>query len=125
MPARTPEEVDSMFEQGVNAGDVDAVVALYEPTATLISQPGQAATGSAEILAAVKEMIALKPQVKLTVNQTITAGDVAVLYNDWSGTFTGPDGNEMPVTGKAIEVVRRQADGTWLFVVDDPWARGF
>ena len=54
----------------------------------------------------------------------INAGDVAVLYNDWTGSMTGPDGVEMPVTGKAIEVCRRQADGTWLFVVDDPWGRG-
>jgi len=27
------------------------------------------------------------------------------------------------VKGKSMEVVRRQPDGTWLFAIDDPWAR--
>jgi len=38
--------------------------------------------------------------------------------------MTGPDGQPTAMAGKAIEVVRRQADGTWRFIVDDPWARG-
>jgi hypothetical protein len=29
----------------------------------------------------------------------------------------------MQLSGKAIEVCRRQPDGTWLFVIDDPYAR--
>jgi len=47
-----------------------------------------------------------------------------VLYNDWTGTMKGPDGAPVKMAGKAIEIVRRQPDGTWRFVVDDPFARG-
>ena len=50
--------------------------------------------------------------------------DLAVLYNDWSASAKGPDGAPFEMAGKAIEVVRRQPDGSWLFVVDDPFARG-
>jgi uncharacterized protein (TIGR02246 family) len=124
MPARTPEEVDDLFEKGINAGDAAAVAALYEPTATLIPQPGQTATGPAAILEAITGLLILKPRIKQNVVGVISGGDIAVLYNDWTGSMTGPDGVEMLVTGKAIEVCRRQADGTWLFVIDDPWARG-
>jgi ketosteroid isomerase-like protein len=52
------------------------------------------------------------------------AGDLAVLYNDWAMSATDPDGKATERTGKAIEVVRRQADGSWRFVVDDPYGRG-
>ena len=49
----------------------------------------------------------------------ITAGDdLAVLYNDWTITASG-----LSLSGKAIEVVRRQPDGTWKFVIDDPFGR--
>ena len=47
MPARSPEEVDALFEKALNAGDIDGLVALYEPDATLIPQPGQEAKGRA------------------------------------------------------------------------------
>ena len=50
--------------------------------------------------------------------------DIAVLYNDWNLSANGRDGKRIERAGKAIEIVRRQADGTWLFVFDDPYARG-
>lgn len=45
MPAKTPEECDALFEKYVNAGDLDSLVDLYEPGATLVSAPGQMAVG--------------------------------------------------------------------------------
>jgi hypothetical protein len=52
------------------------------------------------------------------------AGDTAVTYNDWTGVMTGPDGAKIEMAGKAIEVCRRQPDGTWRVAIDDPFARG-
>jgi ketosteroid isomerase-like protein len=49
--------------------------------------------------------------------------DLAVLYNDWTMAAKAPDGNPFEMTGKAVEVVRRQPDGSWRFVLDDPFAR--
>ncbi len=36
----------------------------------------------------------------------------------------GADGATANLAGKSIEIVRRQPDGAWLFVLDDPFARG-
>ena len=59
------------------------------------------------------------------VTKVVSAGDdLAVLYNDWSMSATGADGAAVSGSGKAIEIVRRQPDGTWRFVVDDPFGRG-
>jgi hypothetical protein len=53
------------------------------------------------------------------VEQTLKSGeDLAVCYGVWTMTAGGDK-----VTGKSIEVVRRQQDGTWLFAIDDPWGR--
>jgi hypothetical protein len=38
--AKTPEDVDRLFEERINAGDLDGVLALYEPGATLVLPEG-------------------------------------------------------------------------------------
>ena len=36
-------------------------------------------------------------------------------------TYRDPDGNEIPMQGKGTEVLRRQPDGNWRCVIDNPW----
>jgi uncharacterized protein (TIGR02246 family) len=125
MAARTPEECDALFERHLNAGDLDALVALYEPGATLVPTPDEKAVGHAAIREALGAFIAAQAQMRLTVGHVLRAGDdLAMLYDDWSGHYTDADGARIDVAGQAIEVVRRQPDGTWRFAIDDPYARG-
>lgn len=123
MAAREPEDVDRLFGERVNAGDVDGVVALYEPGAVLLGPAGEPAEGRDAIRAAVTQFVQAGLQLQMEVVKVVRCGDVAVLYNDWSGSRKGAGGAEVRIAGKAIEVVRRQADGSWLFAVDDPNAR--
>jgi ketosteroid isomerase-like protein len=46
MPARTPEELDVLFAKAINAGDIEAVIKLYEPGACLMPEPGEVASGT-------------------------------------------------------------------------------
>ena len=104
---------------------LDELVALYEAEAVLVGQDGSPARGTNAIRDALAQFIAMKPKIRMNVVKTVRpGGSVAVLYNDWSLAATGPDGTPIQLAGKAIEVVRRQPDGNWLFVVDDPFARG-
>ncbi len=45
MPAHTPEEVQRLFADAFGSHDLESVLALYEPDATLIPQPGEVVTG--------------------------------------------------------------------------------
>jgi ketosteroid isomerase-like protein len=49
MPASEPEQMHGLFEQAFNAGDIAALMALYEPDAALVPQPGAIAEGPAAI----------------------------------------------------------------------------
>lgn len=125
MPAKTPKQCDDLFARHIEAGDVDAVVALYEPKACLILESGTIARGSKAIRKAISIFASMKPRFKMNVGRVVKAGDdLAVLYNDWSLEATRPDGTPFTETGKATEIVRRQRNGTWRFIVDDPRARG-
>ena len=55
MAARTPEDLDRLFTEHMAAGDVDAIVALYEPGGVLVSAEGVPTTGHAAIRAAVDD----------------------------------------------------------------------
>ena len=124
MTPRTPEDCDRLFAECLNAGDVDGLVALYEPGGTLVLQGGQIATGTGQIREAVGGLFAMKPKIRMNVTQVIrTADDLAMLMNDWSMTAIGPDGGAADMTGKAVEIVRRQPDGSWRFAIDSPFAR--
>jgi ketosteroid isomerase-like protein len=83
------------------------------------------AGGRDAIRQALAGFLALRQKFSMHVTKVVAAGDdLAVVYNDWTLDGRGPNQEPITMSGKAIEVVRRQRDGTWLFVVDDPFARG-
>ena len=125
MPAKTPKQCDDLFARHLEAGDVDAVVALYEPKGCLVLDGGAVARGPRAIRKAIAMFAAMKPKLQMNVVKIVKAGDdVAALYNDWTLAGIGPDGTPFNDSGKATEIVRRQRNGTWKFIVDDPRARG-
>ena len=125
MAARTPEDINRLLAEAMAVGDVDAVVALYEPGGVLVSAEGVPTTGVAAIRAALARLAAMRPQLTMNVRRVVrTADDLAVAYNDWKLAAVDPNGREVTMAGRAIEVSRRQPDGSWLFAVDDPFARG-
>lgn len=124
MSARTPEEVDRLFVQALNAGKLDDLVALYEPEAALMPSPGKLVTGTAAIRESLGAFVAGKPKMTLTPRVIAQSGDIAVLTAKWDLSMTGSDGKPAAMSGQSLEVVRRQADGRWLFVIDLPFGVG-
>lgn len=125
MHARTPEECDDLFATNLDSGNLEGLVALYEPHACLVEQDRTSTCGTDAIRRSFRGLLALHPQSTGHSTRVVrTSGDLAVLYNDWNLTATGQDGSPIIMSGKAIEIVRRQPDSTWMFVFDDPYARG-
>ena len=57
----------------------------------------------------------------LKVKRVLQASDLALVTTEWSCSGTGPDGNPVNMAAKSADVLRRQPDGTWRFVIDNPW----
>jgi uncharacterized protein (TIGR02246 family) len=127
MPARTPEEVPQLWVENINAGDVDGLVALYEPDATLVAQPGEVVVGIAAIQEVLSELVALRATHNLEGQKVLQTGDIALSFADWALAGTGPDGEPIEMAAQSSDVLRRQPDGSWRFVIDNPWgsAHGF
>ena len=123
MAAKNPEDCDRLFEEHVNAGDAASVAALYEKDGVLLLG-GEIYQGPETIRGVLDGMVAAKTRITMNVTHVVRAGDLAMVYNDWTMRAAAADGTTQESSGKAIEVVRRQPDGSWKYVLDDPNARG-
>lgn len=108
--AHTPEDLTRLFVERSNAGDAEGVAALYEEDAVLAYPPGSRTVGRAAIRELWAGVLAHRPHFEQEEPfPTLISGDLAL-------TSTPPkDG-----TGARAQVVRRQSDGSWLRVLDQP-----
>ncbi len=104
-----PEDLSRYVVQRLNAGDVQGLVELYEPDAVLALPDGRVARGTEQIRQAYARLVASAPEFTPGHQQpTLRSGDLALT------SVRLPDG------GVTVEVARRQDDGTWLWVIDQP-----
>jgi ketosteroid isomerase-like protein len=108
--ATKPEDLTRLFVERANAKDAEGLALLYEEDAVMAYPPGAQTVGRAAIRKlweeALPHMPAFEPEPSLP---TLISGDLAL-------TSTPPkDG-----AGARAQVVRRQPDGTWLRVLDQP-----
>ena len=118
-----PEDWPRLFEQFLNNGDLEAVVALYETEARFVARSGETVIGRDEIRRVLAGMIGAKTRLHSRVSKAVTVGDIALLYTNFEGTTLDGSGKTVAVHHKAIEVLRRQPDGDWKLIVGDPNGR--
>jgi ketosteroid isomerase-like protein len=122
MGAESPAELLLALVRGVNGGDLPSVVACYEPDAVFVlpKDQGGEARGREAIGEAMSRFLALNPTLSTNITQTVEAGGVALVLGDWTLEGTSPEG-PVSMGGKFRDIVRRQADDTWLYLVDNPF----
>jgi ketosteroid isomerase-like protein len=109
--AAQPEDLSRFFFERANAGDVEGLVALYEPGAVVAFPPGQLSVGSDAIRAAYEKLLADRP--------TFSAGDQQLPIRTDTGDLALTS-TRLAGRGATAEVARRQPDGTWLWIIDQP-----
>ena len=119
--AQSPVDTVHRLVAAINAGNLDAAVALYEPSGVLLSPEGTQARGTAELRAALGGFIAMKPKLQSQVERVFESGDIALYLSRWSLNGTDPSGKPIALTGESTDVLRRQAGGSWLIAIDNPW----
>jgi uncharacterized protein (TIGR02246 family) len=122
MTERGPAEAHTLFQKAFNAGDLQGLVALYEPDAILIPQPGsEPVQGIQAIRSTLEGFLALRGKIELETKHVVRYGDIALLRGAWRLKGTGPDGKPVEMVHGSAEVVRRQPDRSWRYVIDHPF----
>jgi ketosteroid isomerase-like protein len=103
----SPEDLERQFVARMNDGDVEGLVALFEPDAVMQLEPGKVATGRRDLRRVFEDLVASGMQLTLGRQQpTQRVGDLALTSTHLNGG------------GVTAEVARRQPDGTWRWVID-------
>jgi ketosteroid isomerase-like protein len=106
-PAKEPNDLEKFFVERANAGDIEGLVALYEPDATLACGDNELVVGLSQIREFFLKFLASRPHFAPSVQApALCSGDVAL-------TSSRHSNGEV-----SAEIARRQPDGTWLWAVD-------
>jgi len=106
MPAESPEEICDLFKQYMAAGDVESLLNIYDAEAVFLSQSRELKKGRQGLRKELTDFAAAKAIFDFNIKQVIQSGDIAPMHTLW--TVSSPQ----PMTVYALEVARRQPDGT-------------
>lgn len=107
---RRARGLGQVVRRGANARDAEGWAELYEADAVLGFPPGQQTVGRAAIRQVNEQMVSSAPM--FTVEEAVPT----LRFGDLALTSTRPADNAV---GR-VQVARRQADGTWLRIIDRP-----
>ncbi len=110
------ERMTSAFQQG----DIDQVMASYETSAAVLFEPGTPVSEPAALRQMFEAFSAMSPNFTYSGHEVVVAGDVAVHFAPWTMTGTSPEGQKIEQNGLSVAVMRKQPDGRWLMVIDNP-----
>ena len=116
-PVQAPEDMSPALAAAFNARDLDAMAALYDEDAVLIDETGAEHPGIDAIKEALKDMLKTGGVMTSAPRLAVIVGDIALSGADWR--LDPGDGGE-PLEGWSLEVLRRQPDGSWRYVIDCP-----
>lgn len=114
----TPEALHQALADGFNSKDIDALLDIYEENGSLVPQPGQVATGKDELKAALIGFLTIVGKMEVETKSIVENGDVALTVSSWKIV----NGKKVIMASMGSELMRKQANGNWLFVVDNPFA---
>lgn len=112
-----PADLHQRVERAFNAGDVNALIELYEPDACMLAEDGTVARGVDAIRAVWAGFTALGGHISMTTRYAVEVDGLALLSNTWTFKMDGAT----VASSVTAELARRQVDGGWRYVIDNPY----
>jgi ketosteroid isomerase-like protein len=117
-----PEQLHPALSEAYNAGNLDAMFALYAPGAVFAIKPGRLTSGPAELRAALSRLIELRGRLTIHPRRFLRSGNTILALGQWSLTGRKRDGSPVELGSQFADVLERQPDGRWLMSIDNGFA---
>jgi uncharacterized protein (TIGR02246 family) len=118
---QTPADLARAWGETYAARDLDAMMALFAPEAIWISDEGAVLEGHDAIRGVFADFMSLDAVYEVTEQVIHEAGGVALVLARWTVKGKDAEGNPVELGGRTADVLRRQPDGSWLYVIDSPF----
>ncbi|GAB0107686.1 hypothetical protein JMUB6875_66830 [Nocardia sp. JMUB6875] len=115
-----PAALPALFEARLNAGDIEGVLSLFTPDATMRTTTGAIISGRDALHHEISGTVAAQGRLTNVPRHILDGGDTALLVTDWTMEITTPDGTRIAPTGTTANVARRLPTGEWGFAVLNP-----
>jgi ketosteroid isomerase-like protein len=100
--------------------DIDKVMASYEPNAVVVFEPESPVSDINILREMFQGMSMVNPVFTYSGHEVFITGNIATHIAPWKMTGKAPDGTEIKQSGLSIAVLRKQEDGKWLMILDNP-----
>lgn len=120
---QTQQDVYSTIKNMTDAfhkGDIKRVMNSYEKQATVVFEPNNPATDMGHIRHMFEGAFQVNPTFTYSGHDVIVTGNIALHIAPWHMKGKTPDGAEIAQSGLSVAVLRKQTDGTWRMVIDNP-----
>jgi ketosteroid isomerase-like protein len=115
-------EINELFVEAMNKGDLDLAMSCWDENTVFQTAPGnEPVRGITGLRSALKDFIDTKPHLTVEELHRVEADDIVLVALKWHLTGTGPDGEPLEMGAIDSNVFRRQADGTWKILIDNPF----
>ncbi|MED4780012.1 YybH family protein [Brevibacillus choshinensis] len=116
-----PEDMNTTFAQAYNSGNIDNLLALYEPNGILLTPDGSLEQGIQNLRQTLSDLLSLRGTMISNNVFCIPFENIALLRAHFTLNGFDASGNDIQITGHTSEIVRKQPDGQWLYIVDHPF----
>lgn len=118
--AMTPKMAHELWVTAFNEKNIDQLCALYAENAIVHNGDEAPSVGPKAICEGLKGFLKGADKVAIETAYELRSDDLTLLRSIWQLDGKDEDGNPTKMNGSGIEVVQRQADGSWLYVLDHP-----
>ncbi|MDW7691570.1 DUF4440 domain-containing protein [Flammeovirgaceae bacterium SG7u.111] len=100
--------------------DIDEVMRCYESVAVVVFEPESPISDTNVLREMFTGMSMANPVFTYSGHEVFITGNIATHIAPWKMTANAPDGTEIKQSGLSVAVLRKQKDGRWLMILDNP-----
>ncbi|WP_207421348.1 YybH family protein [Desertivirga brevis] len=110
------------FRNCIFNGDLPGALGCFHPEATYIERDGQEIRGLENIEKALTAICLWKPKIEGVKHRITIVEDLALWIDNYTVKARTANGDPMEMEGTTACMLKRNAEGLWLWLVDNPFA---